>query len=64
MVFVVNIILFPADTHASKFMCAIYCTGEVIVFSLLFCYYYIFLVRKKFSLKDFSINIIYMKFKT
>ena len=52
-----------AGTHTSKFTCPIYHMRKIIVFSFLFCYYYIFLIRRNFSLKDFLLNVIYMKFK-
>ena len=53
-----------ADTHANKFMRTICRTCKIKVFSLLLCYYYKFVVRRNFSLTNFSLNIIYMKFKT
>ena len=48
------------QVHATK--CAIYCAHEIIVFSL-FALLFIFPVRRNFSLKDFSLKIIYRKFK-
>ena len=38
-----------ADTHANKFMRTICRTCKIKVFSLLFCYYYKFVVRRNFS---------------
>ena len=43
------------NRHTSKFICAIYCTHKISIF--LFCYDYIFPVRKIFSWKDFSLKI-------
>ena len=37
-----------AGRHAGKFTCAIYRMREVIVFSILFCCYYIFLASRNF----------------
>ena len=44
-----------ADTHASKFTCAIYCTHEIIVFSLLVLLL-LYISRKKLFIKGFFIE--------
>ena len=44
-----------ADTHASKFMCAIYRTREIIIFSLLVLLL-LYISREKFFIKGFFIE--------
>ena len=54
-----------AGTHKSKFMCAMYCTHKIIVFSLfVLLLLYIFPIRRNFSSKDLSLKITERKFKT
>ena len=52
-----------SHARAQAHMQVIYHMRKIIVFKFLFCYYYIFQARRYFSLKDFSLKIIYRKFK-